>query len=288
MKRLFLSILAIFCFQALYSQEIKLSDHLYAIVNNKGGNVAVCICPDEVILVDDQMASSAHVLDSIISTITDQEVGTIINTHYHFDHVDGNKHYGKKNARIVSHHNARKRMAAEQVFWVPPNKQEALPAYALPNITFTDSLTIHKPNETIQIYHVKNAHSDGDVFVKFKNANVLHTGDIMMTFGIPFIDGDNGGNLYGLIAALSRFIECSDDSTKVIPGHGQISTRDDLIEYRKVIATIEERIRNGIQDGLSMEEIIENDPYKDLEVGFSKYFDLEYAYFNVKESLEIH
>lgn len=286
MKRIFLALMGISVTYTVFCQEIKLSDHLYAIINNKGGNVAVCICPDEVILVDDQMMGSVNEIDSIIHTICDQEIGTIINTHFHYDHVEGNKHYGKRNINIISHNNARKRLSNKQTFWVPPYTQEAYPEYALPDITFTDSLTIHKSNEVIQVCHLKNAHTDGDAFVKFKNANVIHTGDIVMTFGLPFIDGDNGGNIYGVISALGKIIECSNDSTKIIPGHGEISTRNDLIDYKTLLVTLEERIRDGILKGMTTEEIKELNPYSGLDVGFSKYFNLDDAILNVREYLE--
>ncbi len=286
MKRIYIAILGISIPFIVLCQEIKLSDNLYAIINNKGGNVAICICPDEVILVDDQMTTSVNEIDSIVSSICDQKIGTIINTHFHYDHVDGNKHYGKSNIKIISHYTVRKRLGKNQTFWVPPYKQEAFPDHALPTITFSDSLTVYKSNETIQLYHLKNAHTDGDVFVKFVNANVIHTGDIVMTFGLPFIDGDNGGNIYGMISALGKLIECSNDSTKIIPGHGEISTRNDLINYKELLSNVEERIRAGILNGLTLEEFIALDPFKGLDVGYNRYFNLEDAYLNVKEYLE--
>ena len=170
--------------------------------------------------------------------------------------------------------------------WLPPYVQEALPGHALPSITYTDSLTIYKSNETIQIWHLNNAHTDGDSFINFKNANVIHTGDVFVTYGLPFIDGDNGGNIYGMISSLSKLIEVSNDSTKIIPGHGEISTRTDLVNYQNLLITLEERIRNGIMDGLSLEEIKELNPYRDLDIVTSQYFNLEQAYVNIKECMK--
>jgi len=286
MKKIYLALLGTCVSFTIFCQVTELSDYLYTIINNRGGNVAVCICPDEVILVDDQMVVCTGEIDSIINNLCETPIGTVINTHFHYDHVDGNKHYGKGTAEIISHYNVRKKLSENQSFWVPPYHQEAFPTYALPSTTFSDSLTIYKSNETIQICYLQNAHTDGDSFIKFKNANVIHTGDVFVTYGLPFIDGTNGGNLYCMISAVSRLIEFSNDSTKIIPGHGEISTRKDLMNYKELLITIEERIRSEIQNGLTLEEIKKQNPYRGLDIVTSQYFDLEQAYFNVKEYLD--
>ena len=187
---------------------VKLADHVYAILSDgEAGNIAVYENPDGLVLVDDQWVELFPKIKKLLEGISNKPVKYVLNTHFHYDHSDGNNVYGKKGAIIISHENIRKRMEQDQTLSLTNLVQKAYPYEALPFITFSDSLTLNEPNEKIKIYHVKNAHTDGDSFIEFVNANVIHTGDVFVTYGFPFIDDKNGGDIYGMIDAIDMLIE---------------------------------------------------------------------------------
>lgn len=266
---------------------VKLHDYLYAILSDgEAGNMAVYISDIGVIIVDDQWIELTNNIKEMIDSITNKPITHVINTHYHYDHVDGNKVFGKEGCVIISHDNVRSRLSENQILTFLNYTQEAYPFEGLPSITYSENLTIHKKYEIIQISHLKNAHTDGDSFVEFINANVIHTGDVFVRYGFPFIDGNNGGNIYGMIDAINKLIEHSNDSTRIIPGHGPISYRKDLCNYKDMLVIVEERIRNGIQNNLSIEEIEAKEPLKGFDFLTDYFFNLEQIYMMVKRNLE--
>jgi glyoxylase-like metal-dependent hydrolase (beta-lactamase superfamily II) len=265
---------------------IKLSSHLYAIISNgEAGNVAVYENPDGLVLVDDQWVELSNKIKGLLATISNKPVKYVLNTHFHYDHTDGNKVFGKEGAVIISHDNIRKRLEGTRVLSLTNLVQKAYPAEALPLITFSDSLTLHEPNETIKIFHVKNAHTDGDSFIEFNDANVVHTGDVFVRYGFPYIDANNGGNIYGMIDAVTMLIGVINDSTRIIPGHGEISYKKDLIAYRDMLVTVENRVRQGVENNLSIEEIRQQEPLKNLKFQIDYYFDLANMYEMVKQKI---
>ena len=266
---------------------IKLSDHVYAIISDgEAGNIAVFENPDGLVLVDDQWIELSPKIKRLLATISNKPVKYVLNTHFHYDHSDGNKVFGKEGAIIISHDNIRKRLEQDQVLSLTNLIQKAYPSEALPFITFSDSLTLNEPNEKIKIYHVKNAHTDGDSFIEFKNAKVIHTGDVFVTYGFPFIDDRNGGDIYGVIDAIDMLIRSVDEKTMIIPGHGPICYKKDLIAYRNMLSTVETRIRNGILKKLSIAEIEKQNPLKDLDLDLVIYFTTEHIYNMVNKKLK--
>ena len=266
---------------------VKLSSHVYAILSNgEAGNIAIYENPDGLVLVDDQWVELLPKVKKLLVTISNKPVKYVLNTHFHYDHSDGNKVFGKEGAIIISHDNIRKRLKEKQVLSLSNLVQKAYPFEALPFITFSDSLTLNEPNEKIKIYHVKNAHTDGDSFIEFMDANVIHTGDVFVRYGFPYIDDNNGGNIYGMIEAINMLINYTNDSTKIIPGHGQISYKKDLISYRDMLVTVVSRIKNGIENNLSIEEIKKQNPLKNLNLAWDGYFNLEKIYGMVKMKLK--
>jgi glyoxylase-like metal-dependent hydrolase (beta-lactamase superfamily II) len=258
---------------------IKLGDHLYAIISDgEAGNIAVYENPDGLVLVDDQWVELTPKIKKLLDGITDKPVKYVLSTHFHYDHSDGNKVFGKQGAIIISHDNIRKRLAEDQVLSLTNLVQKAYPYEALPFITFSDSLILHEPNERIKIYHVKNAHTDGDSFIEFMNANVVHTGDVFVTYGFPFIDDRNGGDIYGMIDAVNRLISSVNDLTQIIPGHGPVCHKKDLIAYRDMLVTVETRIRAGILNKRSVREIEKQDPLKGLDLYLKTYFVTQQIY----------
>ncbi len=266
---------------------VKLSSQVYAILSDgEAGNIAIYENPDGLVLVDDQWVELLPKVKKLLATISNKPVKYVLNTHFHYDHSDGNKVFGKEGVIIISHDNIRRRLEEKQVLSLSNLVQKAYPFEALPFITFSDSLTLNEPNEKIKIYHVKNAHTDGDSFIEFMDANVIHTGDVFVRYGFPYIDDNNGGNIYGMIEAINMLINYTNDSTKIIPGHGQISYRKDLISYRDMLVAVVSRIKDGIENNLSIEEIKKQNPLKNLDIASDGSFNLEMIYDMVKIKLK--
>jgi glyoxylase-like metal-dependent hydrolase (beta-lactamase superfamily II) len=249
---------------AIKDSLIKVSDNVHIILPlGVATNILVYESEDGLIIVDAQFEELEPTITKLLNSISDKPVLYVFNTHFHFDHVDGNKAFGKKGVKIIGHDNLRKRLLTDQVIG-GRLIQKAYPYDALPYITFSDSLTIHEKDEEIKIFYVKNAHTDTDAFIEFKNENIFHTGDVFVRYGFPFIDENNGGNIFGIIKSVDDLISRIDNTTKIIPGHGPISYKKDLILYRNNLQLIVNRIREGILNNLSVEQVIQNDPLKDI------------------------
>ena len=235
---------------------VKIKDNYYVIMPyGIAGNIGVYVGREQIILIDDQWSILSSRIKEILKMITDNPVKYIVNTHFHYDHTNGNKSFGKENIPIIAHGNVRERLSKDQElsFGV---LQKASPLEALPTITFSDSLRLYDGMEIIELIHCKNAHTDGDIIVHFKKANIYHTGDIFVTYGLPFIDENNGGDIYGMIAAVDYLLSVSDTETKFIPGHGAVCTTTELAAYRKLLVSITDQVSGFIKKGLPVEKII--------------------------------
>ena len=240
---------------------VKIKDGYYVISpEGWGGNIGVYAGSNGVILVDPQWSRMAPRIKELIRTISDHPVKYVINSHYHFDHVDGNKAFGREGVAIVAHQNLYQRLASDQLLSETPAfgkiLQKAYPQEGLPSITFSDFLELRDGSETVRIMHFKNAHTDGDAIVHFVNADIYHTGDIFVTYGYPFIDEDNGGDVYATIRAVEYLISVSDSETKIIPGHGQVSTIDDLVRYKNLLTSVRDQVANQVKQGITLEKIL--------------------------------
>ena len=237
---------------------VKVNEDIYLIQPyGMAGNTGVFISNDGVILVDDQWSMLADRIKELILSITDKEIKAIINTHYHFDHTNGNLAFGMDNIPIISQENALVRMSQRQVMPTFFNVvQEAYPENAHPSMTFLEKFILHEQDETIELINLKNAHTDGDLIVYFKNANVYHTGDIFITYGLPHIDELAGGDIYGIIEAVDYLLQNSDEGTKFIPGHGPLSTKKEVQEYRDLLAGLLTIVEELTNEEMSINDII--------------------------------
>jgi glyoxylase-like metal-dependent hydrolase (beta-lactamase superfamily II) len=250
-------------FDSVQIKSTKLTESVY-MLEGSGGNIGVCIGGDGTFMIDDQFAPLTVKIKSAIAKFTSKPVQFIINTHWHGDHSGGNENFGGEGAIIVSQENSRKRMEADQFFGMPPHTQAAYSSAGLPKITFTQSMTFHYNGETIQIYHIVNAHTDGDAIIYFKQSDVLHMGDVFVRYGFPFIDEPNGGNVNGMIETIDSVINRISEKTKIIPGHGQLSSKKDLIDYNNMLRAIRDRVKKLMDEGKTMEQIITADPLTGL------------------------
>ncbi|MDX1380117.1 MAG: MBL fold metallo-hydrolase [Xanthomonadales bacterium] len=237
----------------------KLSDTV-TMLKGRGGNVAVSAGADGVFIIDDQVEPLTEQLLAAIREIDDRPVRFVINTHYHGDHVGGNEALGKAGSVIIAHDNIRRRMSSDQFNHFFDETTPAWPADALPVVTFNDEVTLHLNGEAVTAHHVPRGHTDGDSIVFFPASNVLHMGDIFFNGLYPYIDLDGGGSIQGMIAAVDVGIALADANTQVLPGHGPMSDRAGLIEYRGFLVEARDNVQALVDEGRSLQEAIAAKP----------------------------
>ncbi len=232
-------------------------------LTGRGGNLGLSVGDDGAFLIDDQFAPLTDKIVAAIAGITDKPIKFVVNTHWHRDHTGGNENMGKAGAIIVAHENVRNRMSVDQFTEVFNDTTPASPPGALPVITFTDAVNFHWNGQDILVFHIAPAHTDGDAIIHFKKANVVHMGDTYFNGMYPYIDTSAGGSVDGLIAGVNQVLAIINDDTKIIPGHGPLSNKSELREYRRVLETLRDRIAKLVAEGKSKEEVIAAKPTED-------------------------
>ena len=220
-----------------------------------GGNLGVSVGKDGVFLIDSQFAELTHKIKAAIAKISPTPVRFVVNTHWHGDHTGGNENFGKSGAIIVAQDNVRVRMSTAQFNTVFNDTTPPSPEGSLPVVTFADAVTFHWNGQDVWVFHLPNAHTDGDAVIQFKQANVVHTGDILFSGIYPFIDISAGGSVKGTIAAADRILAAIDDNTKLIPGHGPLASKKDLKAYRDMLADISGKIEAMLAKGNTPDQI---------------------------------
>ncbi len=262
MKTIKTLMLCLFLSTALFSQQkevkiniTKLTDNIY-MLKGQGGNIGVSVGNDGVFMIDDQFAPLTPKILAAIKTLTDKPVKFLINTHWHGDHTGGNLNMDKQGAIIVAQDNVRKRMSVDQ--FVRGKKKEASPKGALPIITFTEDMHFYFNDEAIYIFHVHNAHTDGDAMIYFPKANVLHMGDVYFQGKYPYIDLGSNGSINGMIKAVEVALMLVDDNTKIIPGHRNDSNKKELTSYYNMLKDIRNNVKDEIDKGKTLAEVKQN------------------------------
>ncbi len=233
-----------------------------------GGNIALAHGSGEAFLVDDQYAPLTPKIMAKVRELAGTDARFLVNTHWHGDHSGGNENFGKAGTLIIAHDNVRARMSSEQTRGdnvTPPS-----PAAALPVLTFRDRQTINSAGMTIRAQHVQHAHTDGDALVMFVEPNVLHMGDTFfdVTAGtFPFIDGNSGGSITGLIDAIDIGLKMANAETAIIPGHGKLTNREGLVAYRNMLVGVRDNVQALIDGGADREAVIAAKPAAAYEAG---------------------
>ncbi|MEO7456877.1 MAG: MBL fold metallo-hydrolase [Gemmatimonadaceae bacterium] len=237
-----------------------------------GSNVVVSVGNDGAFVVDDEFAPLSDRLLAAARKVRDVPVRYVANTHWHSDHTGGNANMVRAGATIIAHENVRRRMTTRQVIEIEHDTTPASPASALPTRTFARRSGMRFNGDSIVLLHVPRAHTDGDAIVVFRTANVIATGDIWLNGSYPYIDVSTGGSLAGTIAAVDRVLALSNDSTKLVPGHGDVGTRRQLREYRHMLVSLRDRVAPLVARGMTIEQVIAAKPLASLDARWGQSF----------------
>jgi len=234
-------------FDNISIETIKLSDHIYMLIG-AGGNIGLSVGDDGAFVIDDQFAPLTSKIEASIKALTDKELKFLVNTHHHGDHTGGNANMKKLGATIIAHDNVRQHLEMD-------NHDKMGSMEGLPVITYNDKLSLFINGEKISVFHVHNAHTDGDSMLYFNAENVLHTGDVYFNGMYPFIDLNSGGSVDGYIEAVKQGINAINDDTKIIPGHGKASNKAEYKTFLTMLETLRTNVLAEIKKGKTEEDV---------------------------------
>lgn len=249
--------------QDVTATSTDMGDGIHMISTGIAGNLALLTGDDGVVMVDDQLPNTGSVIEGAVVEIAGAAAPRfIVNTHWHGDHSGGNAHFAQQGSTVAAHHNIRTRIADSEAEWTEAPG-------ALPILTFGDDLTFHMNGQTVEAVHVPSAHTDGDAFVYFREADILHMGDIFFSGWFPFIDLDSGGTVDGYLAGMERGLALAGEDTRIIPGHGPLSTRVELQASIDMLREAAFRVRTLVEGGADLEAVLAAQPLADYDAEWS-------------------
>lgn len=251
-------------------QVTKLRDTLF-LLQGVGGNMVAQTGPDGKLLIDSSAATAASRLKDTLGSLGPHPMKLLINTHWHFDHTDGNAAlHDNSGAFIMAHENTRNRMASAQEIAFFHLKLPPSPTSALPQETFIAKEKLFINNDEIDLVYMPDAHTDTDIYIYFVGGNVLHAGDVFFNGFYPFIDASTGGTINGMIRGADACLAVADDKTKIIPGHGPLGDKDALQKYRDMLATVATSVEKLKSGGQSLDQVIAAKPTADFDADWGK------------------
>jgi cyclase len=259
-------------FSKVQMKVTKVAGNVY-MLEGSGGNIGASVGDDGIVIVDDQYAPLADKIQAALKGITDKPVRFIINTHYHGDHTGGNEYF-QKQAPVIAQDNVRKRLESGGGAGNGGSLHmefKPAPHDALPIVTFDHDVTVHLNGEDIRALYFPAGHTDGDSIIFFPHSNVVHMGDDFVTYGFPFIDVESGGSINGMIDAVAQVISQLPPDVKVIPGHGPISSLDDVRSYLAMLKETRDAVQNSLKKSMTLDQMKQAkllDPWKKYSGGF--------------------
>ena len=244
-------------FSKVQIKVTKVAGNVYMLESGDAGNIGASVGDDGIVIVDDQYAPLADKIQAALKSVTDKPVRFVINTHYHGDHTGGNAYF-QKQAPIIAHDNVRKCLetgggagnGGSLHFDAKPASKEALPI-----LTFDHDVTVHLNGEDIRALYFPAGHTDGDSIIFFPKSNVVHMGDDFVTYGFPFIDVESGGSINGMIDAVVQVISQLPKDVKIIPGHGPVSSVDDVWNYLAMLKGTRDVVENALAEHKTLEQM---------------------------------
>jgi cyclase len=242
----------------------KLRDNVYVIYNG-GGNILVLTGADGKLIVDTSVAPNSPKLLAALAAINSDPLKVAVNTHWHFDHTDGNGPVHDAGATLVAHENTLIRLSQTQNIAGFGLRFDPVAENARPRTTFTDKLTFYANGERVQLGYIQPAHTDSDIYVHLENANVLHGGDVLFNKRYPFIDASTGGLIDGMIAGTNRLIALAGPDTILVPGHGPVGDKTAFTAYRDMLVTVRDRVKAQKAAGKALQEVVAAKPTADFD-----------------------
>jgi glyoxylase-like metal-dependent hydrolase (beta-lactamase superfamily II) len=247
----------------------KLADNAY-LLQGAGGNMVLQTGPDGNLLIDSSFSTSVQKVLAAIGAVSKDAPHLLINTHWHYDHTDGNDGMHAAGFTILAHTKTKERLSTPQVIsffhiTVPPD-----PAGSWPTMTFDDAKQIKHNGDSLDLVHVDPAHTDTDIYIQFPNADVLHLGDTFFNGIYPFIDEASLGNIGGMIKASEKGLSLTGPKTKIVPGHGPLADKTHLQSYRDMLVTVRDRVAKLKTAGASEQEVVAKKPTADFDATWGK------------------
>ncbi len=244
---------------------IKIKDNIHMLQWAGAGNMMLLSGKDGNILIDDQFAPLSEKINAAIQAVNTGNVKFLFNTHYHGDHAGGNTNFAKMGATIFAHDNVRSRLMADSTKLKYSKLSKPEPMEAWPVITYAEGMNIYLNNEAIVIFHVDNAHTDGDALFYLPKSNLIHTGDCFMKGRFPFIDRSSGGSVDGWIKAVAQVLTLIDNETIIIPGHGDLANKNDYREVHNAVMIVRDGVKKALKERQNLNQILALNLAKDYE-----------------------
>jgi len=247
----------------------KLRDTIF-LLQGVGGNIVCQIGPDGKLLIDSGISTGTDHLRDALEKLDEHRLKLLINTHWHFDHTDGNAALHLDGAFIIAQDNTRSRLLKPQLIETYAAHFPAAPDAGLPQETFPESETLWVNNDEEDLVHTPDAHTDSDIFIHFVKGNVIHTGDLWFNGMYPLIDIGTGGTINGMIRGVDQVLQRADERTKIVPGHGPLGDKPALQGYREMLVTVADRVEKLKAQGKTVEEAVAAKPTADLDAEWAK------------------
>jgi glyoxylase-like metal-dependent hydrolase (beta-lactamase superfamily II) len=241
-----------------------------SVLMGSGGNIAVLSGPEGKLLVDSGFAASRSQITEALNAINADPIQHLVDTHWHFDHTDGNEWMHTAGATIIAHERTRQRLSTPQDIAAYGMHFDPSPAAALPTVVFASDHKLTLNGATILLKHYDPAHTDTDISVLFADADILHTGDTFMNGVFPFIDYSSGGHINGMIRAAERNMAVGTDSTILIPGHGPIANKAQLTESHAMLMTVRDTVASLKKQGRTVDEVVAAKPTAQFDDKYGK------------------
>ena len=233
-----------------------------------GGDVAVVVGDDGVLVVDDMFPQMYGKIRAALAAITPLPVRYVVNTHFHRDHTGGNEAFVKDGAVIVAHENVKRVLASGSRSGLNCAVTPPVPELALPKQTYQDTLTLTVGGRTVELHHPVNVHTDGDTTIWLPDANILIAGDLVFFGRYPNVDFLYGGSIDGMIRGADDLLKFVKPDTTIVPGHGPAGTTAMLRDYRTMLAKARERVARLKAAGKTEDEVVAMRPTADYDVKF--------------------
>ena len=243
-------------FDSVQVTSLPVRDNVY-MLKGAGGNIGVLTGEDGVLMIDDQFLPLGQKIEAAIAALDKGPIRFTLNTHIHGDHSGSNEYFKQLGSTLIAHDLVRERMVRE------PRDKDAWPL-----ITFPDKLSLHMNGQDIDLLYLPG-HTDGDIIIHFRQANVFHMGDVFVRYGYPYIDVKNGGSINGMIASVDKALAMMNDETLIIPGHGELCKKDEVKKYRDRLASIRDQVAAALKKGKKVEDL--------AGLGITKAYDAEWG-----------